>query len=104
MKLTVDIVTLILMTLVDEGATWGSWRSPRLRVPRVRLPSIPNKICNPVCTTKCVAITNCPKCEPACNYGCDKIVCIWIGRKRSEPQVIITLNNLYEKTRHIYST
>jgi hypothetical protein len=35
MKLTVVIVTLILMTLVDEGATWGSWRAPRIRYPRM---------------------------------------------------------------------
>ena len=61
MKLTVVVVTLILMTLVDEGATWGSWRAP-----------IPKKVCNPVCTTICVAITDCPKCAPDCHYRCDK--------------------------------
>jgi hypothetical protein len=104
MKLTVVVVTLILMTLVDEGATWGRWRAPRWRAPRVRLPPILKKVCKPVCTTICVAITNRPMCEPVCHYVCDKIVCIWVGRKRSEPQVIITLSNLYEKTRHIYST
>ena len=48
MKLTVVIVTFILMTLVDEGATWGSWRAPRIRVHRIRVPPILKKICNPV--------------------------------------------------------
>ena len=96
MKLTVVIVTLILMTLVDEGATWGSWRAPRWRAPRVRLPPILRKICNPICTTHCVAATECPLCAPVCSYGCDKSVCTWIGRKRSEPQVINTPSYIYE--------
>ena len=92
MKLTVVTVTLILMTLVDEGATWGSWRAPRVRVPPIL-----KKVCNPVCTTTCVYLSECPSCKPVCSYGCDKTVCKWIGRKRSEPQVIISLSYLYKK-------
>ena len=86
MKLTVVIVTLILMTLVDEGATWG-W-PPRARRRRVRFIAL-RSVCNPICTTKCTAAT--------CVYGCDETVCRRSGRKRSEPQVIITPSYLYEK-------
>ena len=110
MKLTVVIVTLILMTLVDEGATWGSWRAPRWRAPRwraprirIRLPPILKKICMKICTTKCIpdpicanCKLKCPPCKPICTYNC-KPSCRWLGRKRSEPQVIITLSILYEK-------
>ena len=89
MKLTVVIVTLILMILVDEGATWGSWRGRRWRLPRIRirLPPILKKVCNAICTTKCVVATSCFLCRPVCSYGCNKSVCSWIGRKRSEPQI-----------------
>jgi hypothetical protein len=99
MKLTVVIVTLILMTLVDEGATCGSWRAPRIRVPPIL-----KKVCNPVCTTTCVYVTECLRCRPVCSYGCHKTVCTRIGRKRSEPQVIISLSYSYKKNHHIYST
>lgn len=94
MKLTVVIVTLILMTLVDEGATWG-W--PRIRVPRISVRRILKKVCNPICTTKCVEATGCLHCNRVCSYGCHETVCKWIGKKRSEPQVIITPSYLYEK-------
>ena len=95
MKLTVVIVTLILMTLVDEGATWGSWRAPRWRAPRIRitLPPILKKICMKICTTKCIpdpicanCKLKCPPCKPICTYNC-KPSCRWLGRKRSEPQI-----------------
>lgn len=101
MKLTVVIVTLILMTLVDEGATWG-WRAPRIRLPRIS--RILTQVCNPICTTKCTVASSCPVCAPACAYGCHETVCKWIGRKRSEPQVSITPSYLYEKLNRMYST
>ena len=94
MKLTVVIVTLILMTLVDEGATWGSWRAPRIRYPRISVHRILQKVCKNVCTTECKK--QCPSCPPHCTYVC-RSVCEWIRGKRSEPQVIITLSNVYKK-------
>ena len=102
MKLTVVIVTLILMTLVDEGATWGSWRAPRIRYPRISVNRILQKVCKNVCTPECKE--RCSFCTPHCTYRC-RSVCKWLGRKRSEPQVIITLSNVYKKqTRYIHST
>ena len=84
MKLTVVIVTLILMTLVDEGATWGRWRAPRIRYPRISVRRILQKVCKDVCTTKCQK--QCPSCRPHCTYVC-RSVCEWTRGKRSEPQI-----------------
>ena len=97
MKLTVVIVTFVLMTLVDEGATWG-WRAPRIRWPRISIRSVLKAVCSPICTAKCTVATFsvCAVCAPVCAYGCYEKICPWIGRKRSEPQVIIS--------HHIYST